>query len=170
MPNVSGSVQLMLTVWQSLPKKEKIELTFVGGETPLALGIVDEFERRGLKIIGANKLAARLEASKAFAKDFMSRHSIPTAKYKVADSIEEAKQILESGFFGGANSPVVIEADGLAGGKGVIVAEDRHQAFEAVENLENVAGKDASQKIVLEERLLAKSFRNWFSLMEKISF
>ncbi|GIU83175.1 MAG: phosphoribosylamine--glycine ligase [Acidobacteria bacterium] len=137
-------------------EKEKIELTFVGGETPLALGIVDEFERRGLKIIGANKLAARLEASKAFAKDFMSRHSIPTAKYKVADSIEEAKQILESGFFGGANSPVVIKADGLAGGKGVIVAEDRHQAFEAVENLENVAGKDASQKIVLEERLFGK--------------
>ncbi len=137
-------------------RNEKIDLTFVGGEAPLALGIVDEFEKQNLKIIGASKAAARLESSKAFAKDFMSRHSIPTAKYKVATSVEEAKQILESGFFGEADAPVVVKADGLAGGKGVVVAENRSQAFDALEKLETIAGKEASQKIVLEEKLSGK--------------
>jgi phosphoribosylamine--glycine ligase len=137
-------------------RNEKIDLTFVGGETPLALGIVDEFEKQNLKIIGASKAAARLESSKAFAKDFMSRYSIPTAKYKVATSVEEAKQILESGFFGGVDAPVVVKADGLAGGKGVVVAENRGQAFDALEKLETIAGKEASRKIVLEEKLFGK--------------
>src|SRR5687768_14453379 len=70
-----------------------IDLTFVGGETPLALGIVDEFERRGLKIVGVSQKAAQLEASKSFAKDFMSRHRIPTARSKTAFSIDEARNI-----------------------------------------------------------------------------
>jgi phosphoribosylamine--glycine ligase len=81
-----------------------IDLTFVGGETPLALGIVDEFESRGFRIIGASKAAARLEASKAFAKDFMARHGVPTAAYVVADSAAEAVSALESGKFGGPGS------------------------------------------------------------------
>jgi phosphoribosylamine--glycine ligase len=135
---------------------EKIDLSFVGGEVPLALGIVDEFEKRNLKIIGPSKAAARLESSKVFAKEFMSRHSIPTAKYKIANSFEEAKQILESGFFGDVETPVVVKADGLAGGKGVLVVENRYKAFEALESLETVAGKEASQKIVLEEKLSGK--------------
>lgn len=136
--------------------KEKIDLTFVGGETALALGIVDEFEKRGLKIIGANRQAAQLEASKSFAKDFMSRHQIPTAAFAIANSIEEAKAILQSGKFGDENSPVVVKADGLAAGKGVVVAADRNEALQAIDELESLAGKTAAEKIVLEECLFGR--------------
>jgi phosphoribosylamine---glycine ligase len=132
---------------------EAIDLTFVGGETALALGIVDEFEKRNLKIVGASKKAARLEASKSFAKDFMARHRIPTAKYKTADSVAEAKAILDGGFFGGEAAPVVVKADGLAAGKGVVVARNRTEAVAAIDELETIAGKTAAQKIVLEECL-----------------
>ncbi len=134
----------------------RIDLTFVGGETALALGVADEFERRNLKIVGASKAAARLEASKSFAKDFMARHKIPTARYAVANSTAEALEILQSGRFGDENSPVVVKADGLAAGKGVVVAETRAQAVEAVDELENLAGRDAARKIVLEECLFGR--------------
>lgn len=134
-------------------EENQIDLTFVGGETSLALGIVDEFEKRGLKIVGANRKAAQLEASKSFAKDFMLRHKIPTAKYKIAKTIEEAKETLQSGFFGDKDSPVVVKADGLAAGKGVVVAENHAEAEQAVDELENLVGKSAVEKIVLEERL-----------------
>lgn len=133
--------------------REKVDISFVGGETSLALGIVDEFEKRGLKIIGASRDAARLEASKSFAKDFMLRHGIPTAKYHTANSPEEAIEILESGHFGEANSPVVIKADGLAAGKGVVVASDRSEAVEACRELATLVGADAAAKIVIEEFL-----------------
>jgi phosphoribosylamine--glycine ligase len=133
---------------------EGIDLTFVGGELPLCLGISDEFQSRNLRIIGVDSLASRLESSKAFAKDFMTRHGIPTARYKIADSISQARKILESGFF--QEDSVVIKADGLAGGKGVIVAENKDEAVEALENLEMIAGKDATKRIVLEERLIGK--------------
>jgi phosphoribosylamine--glycine ligase len=133
--------------------REKVDISFVGGETSLALGIVDEFEKRGLKIIGASRDAARLEASKSFAKDFMLRHGIPTAKYHTANSPEEAIEILESGHFGEANSPVVIKADGLAAGKGVVVAGDRSEAVEACRELATLVGADAAAKIVIEEFL-----------------
>lgn len=136
--------------------KEKIDLTFVGGETSLALGVVDEFERRGLKIIGASEKAARLEASKSFAKDFMARNKIPTAGYKTAYSPAEAIEILEGGEFGGASKPVVVKADGLAAGKGVIVAENRAQAIEAINGLKNLVGGSAAEKIVLEECLFGR--------------
>lgn len=132
-----------------------IDLTFVGGESPLAAGIVDEFESRGLKIIGASKAAARLEASKAFAKDFMKRHNVPTAGYDVADSTGEALAILESGVYGGEDSPVVIKADGLAAGKGVVVAQNRAEAIEAVNELAGAVGSAAS-RIVLEECLTGR--------------
>ena len=132
---------------------EKIDLTFVGGEISLALGIADEFEKRGLKIIGANKLAAQLESSKSFAKDFMARHEIPTAAYLTAHSTDEAKQILQSGKFGAQNLPIVIKADGLAAGKGVVVAQNRAEALKAIDELENLVGKAAARKIVLEECL-----------------
>lgn len=133
-----------------------IDLTFVGGETALALGIVDEFERRNLRIVGACKESAQLEASKSFAKDFMQRHSIPTAKYKTAFSIDEAKDFLNGDFFGDENSPVVVKADGLAAGKGVVVAQNKREAVEAVEEMEQLAGKNASEKIVLEECLIGR--------------
>ena len=89
----------------SLAEERKIDLTFVGPEGPLAAGIVDEFERRRLRIAGPGKEAARLESSKAFAKDFMRRHRVPTARYRVTSSPEEAKGILSSGEFGDEHSP-----------------------------------------------------------------
>ena len=109
-------------------EEQQVDLTVVGSEAPLAAGIVDEFERRKLTIAGASRDAARLESSKAFAKDFMARHNIPTARYRIADSISDAQRILESGEFGGEDSSVVIKADGLAAGKGVIVARSRSEA------------------------------------------
>lgn len=137
-------------------EREKIDLTFVGGEASLALGVADEFERRGLKIIGASEKAARLEASKSFAKDFMRRNNIPTAAYKTAFSPSEAVKILESGEFGSEDAPVVVKADGLAAGKGVVVAENRARAIEAVRGLENLVGGAAAEKIVLEECLFGR--------------
>ena len=136
--------------------RESIDLTFVGGEAPLALGIADEFENRGLRIIGASKGAARLEASKAFAKDFMSRHGIPTAKFRTAFSPDEAIELLEAGHFGSEASPVVVKADGLAAGKGVVVAQNRDEAIAACRDLETLVGHDAAEKILLEEFLEGK--------------
>jgi phosphoribosylamine---glycine ligase len=139
-------------------EKENIDLTFVGGETTLALGIVDEFEKRDLKIIGASKKAAELEASKAFAKDFMKRHLIPTAEYETAFSADEAIEFLNSGKFGDENSPVVIKADGLAAGKGVVVAENRREAIDAIEKMRSgeLVDKNAAEKIVIEECLFGR--------------
>jgi len=136
-----------------LARDESIDLTFVGGETALALGIVDKFNERGLKIIGPSMDAARLEASKAFAKEFMLRHAIPTAKFHTAQSPIEAIDILESGHFGDAAAPVVVKADGLAAGKGVVVAIDRAEAVGACGELARLVGAEAAEKIVLEEFL-----------------
>ena len=133
-----------------------IDLTFVGGETALALGIVDTFEKRALKIVGASKTAAQLEASKSYAKDFMRRHNIPTAGYATADSPRAAVEILRSGKFGDANSPVVVKADGLAAGKGVVVAGNRAEAERAINELETLVGGEAAAKIVLEECLFGR--------------
>jgi phosphoribosylamine--glycine ligase len=133
-----------------------IDITFVGGETSLALGIVDEFQRRGLQIIGPTREAAQLEASKAFAKDFMARYEIPTAKYAVAHSAGFATLMLESGDFGGESTPVVVKADGLAAGKGVVVAKNRTEAISACEEMESLVGSAAAEKIVLEECLVGR--------------
>jgi len=113
-------------------EKNRIDLTMVGPEGPLAEGVVDIFEARGLKIVGPAREAARLESSKAFAKDFMRRHSIPTARYHVATSADEATAILNSDEFGNERSPVVIKADGLAAGKGVFVTRNRREASAAL--------------------------------------
>ena len=133
-----------------------IDLTFVGPEAPLTAGIVDEFEAKGLPIVGPSAAASRLEGSKIFAKDFMSRHRIPTAAYRVADSPAQARDFLRSGEFGGAESAVVIKADGLAAGKGVVVAATRAEAETAVDDLmvRNVAGNTAAQRVVIEEALV----------------
>ena len=133
-----------------------IALTFVGGETALALGIVDEFEKLGLRIVGPSRRAAELEASKSFAKDFMVRHGVPTALYKTAHSASEAVEFLESGAFGDESSPVVVKADGLAAGKGVVVAKDRAEAITAINEMENLVGADAAGLIVLEECLFGR--------------
>ena len=133
--------------------ENSIDLTFVGGETPLALGVVDEFEANGLRIIGPRQAAARLEASKSFAKDFMARHNVATARYLTARGAGSAVDSLRSGYFGGADKPVVIKADGLAAGKGVVVAADRTQAIAAVNDLESLVGAAAAQTIVIEECL-----------------
>src|SRR5437763_8555186 len=132
----------------------KIDLTVVGPEAPLAAGLVDAFEDRGLKVVGPRSEAARLESSKAFAKDFMARHSIPTARYRVATSLDEGEAILHSGEFGDQNGSVVIKADGLAAGKGVFVASDREEAFAALNELRSgVVGAEAARRIIIEERL-----------------
>ena len=137
----------------SFAVSNNIDLTFVGGETPLALGIVDKFSAGGLSVIGPNRAAAQLEASKAFAKDFMARHGIPTALYAIAHTAGFAIDELESGDLGDASVPIVVKADGLAAGKGVVVAANRAEAVAAVREMETLAGSDAAQKIVLEECL-----------------
>lgn len=136
-------------------QEKGIDLTVVGGEAPLAAGVVDLFESHGLAISGASMAAARLESSKAFAKDFMARHGIPTARFRVATSVEQAREILESGEFGVTDAPVVIKADGLAAGKGVVIAGSRSEAVAAVNDLMigGAVGSDAASRIVIEEAL-----------------
>lgn len=134
---------------------EKIDLTFVGPEAPLAAGIVDAFAARGLCIVGPTAAAARLESSKVLAKNFMAKNGIPTAAYRAAETPAKALEFLRSGEFGSAESPVVIKADGLAAGKGVVVAANRAEAEKAIEDLmvHHVAGREAAERVVIEEAL-----------------
>ncbi|MFN2492101.1 MAG: phosphoribosylamine--glycine ligase [Pyrinomonadaceae bacterium] len=135
----------------------RIDFTVVGPEGPLATGIVDEFERVGLNIVGPGRAASRLESSKSFAKDFMYRHQIPTATYEVANSVTNALQVLRSGKFGAEDTPVVVKADGLAAGKGVIVASSRTEAERAVATLTDGTVVDAgASKLVIEEALFGR--------------
>ncbi len=130
----------------------KIDLTVVGPELPLTLGIVDEFQRRGLKIFGPNRDAAELEGSKVFSKRFMETHGIPTARFQIATSRAEAEAILDSGEFGW---PCVLKADGLAAGKGVILPKTREEAEEAlVLFFDEKAFGSASEQVVIEECLV----------------
>jgi phosphoribosylamine---glycine ligase len=138
---------------RNFAESKRIDMTFVGPEGPLVAGVVDEFDRLCLPVIGPSKSAARLEGSKSFAKDFMRRHNIPTAAYHVAHSIEESRRGLEDGRFGGPSEPIVVKADGLAAGKGVVVADDRAAAIQALAGLEELAGRAAASTIVLEECL-----------------
>jgi len=133
----------------------EIDLTIVGPEGPLAEGIVDEFARQGLKIVGPSRAASRLESSKSFAKDFMRRHRIPTAEYFVANSADEALAALRSGKFGEPDSPVVVKADGLAAGKGVIVAPSRQDAERAIADLAagTLVAAEATKQLLVEEAL-----------------
>jgi phosphoribosylamine--glycine ligase len=156
---IARCVDISATEIQKLAEfavENSIDLTIVGGETALAAGIVDEFESKNLKIVGANRKAAQLEASKVFAKDFMTRHKIPTAGYKIADSATEALKILQSGAFGDAGSPVVVKADGLAAGKGVVVAKNRKEAEQAVAEMDDLVGAEAASLILLEETLIGR--------------
>ncbi len=128
---------------------EQIDLTIIGPEIPLVLGIVDRFEEAGLKCFGPKAKAAQLEGSKTFCKDFMIRHNIPTAHYQSFTDKEQAiNYIREQG------APIVVKADGLAAGKGVIVAQTEQEAIDAVEDMlsGNVFG-EAGNRVVIEEFL-----------------
>ena len=130
-------------------KENKIVLTIVGPEIPLVAGIVDKFEKEGLKIFGPNKKCAQLEGSKSFSKDFMIRHNLPTAKYKEYTDLDEAISEIDS--FG---YPVVIKADGLAAGKGVVIPENREDAITTLkEMMSDKKFGNAGDKIVVEEFL-----------------
>ncbi len=130
-------------------QKEGIHLTVVGPELPLSLGIVDEFNRRNLKIFGPTQKAAQIETSKVFAKEFMKKNKIPTSGFKVFNSAMEAVNHLKSVEF-----PVVIKTDGLAGGKGVFICKDIKAAEESVRTilLESKFGK-AGEQIIIEDFL-----------------
>jgi phosphoribosylamine---glycine ligase len=134
-----------------LVDRERIDLTVVGPEAPLGNGLADRFEAEGRRVFGPTKGAAQLETSKAFAKDFMQRHAVPTAGYRVCESADEALSAIRSGEFGNA---LVVKADGLAAGKGVVVAPDRATAEAAVEAamIDRSFG-DAGSRVVLEELL-----------------
>ena len=132
-------------------EKLSIGLTVVGPELPLMLGLADEFVKRGLPVFGPSRAAAELEGSKAFAKDFMAKHGIPTAKFKVVNDADEAKSVIKEGEIG---LPLVVKADGLAGGKGVsIVATKKEALAEADRLLTDKALGTAGNKVVLEECL-----------------
>lgn len=128
---------------------QKIDLTVVGPEVPLVAGIADAFEEKGLRIFGPGKAAARLEGSKAYAKEFMQKYEIPTAKYGAYKDFDKAVAALHT-----YGLPVVIKADGLAAGKGVIIAYSMQEAAEAIENI--MGSKkfgEAGSTIVIEEFL-----------------
>lgn len=133
----------------SFAKKEKISLTIVGPEQPLVEGIVDLFKQEGLVIFGPSKQAAQLEGSKAFAKEFMNRCKVPTASYKSFDNLENALIYLDEISF-----PTVVKADGLAAGKGVVIAKSKEQAQDAVRSmLKDNAFGEAGSKVVIESCL-----------------
>jgi len=130
-------------------KREDIYMTVVGPEAPLAAGVVDAFRAAGLKIFGPTKAAAQLESSKDFAKRFMTRHNIPTAFFETFSDIAKAKAYVEK-----HSAPIVVKADGLAAGKGVVVAMSQQEAFDAIDMMlsDNKLG-DAGARVVVEEFL-----------------
>ena len=132
--------------------KNEIDLTVVGPEVPLTMGIVDLFEKHQLKIFGPSQAAAEIEGSKAFSKDLMQKYHIPTAKYGVFTQVEEAKAFLET-----VGIPCVVKADGLAAGKGVLICESKEEAQHAIEDIlvDNKFGA-AGSRVVIEEFLVGQ--------------
>jgi len=130
-------------------EENSVELTIVGPEAPLVDGIVDLFEERGLNIFGPSAQAAQLEGSKIFMKNFLARHNVPTAKYIETDSLEDAYKFIMT-----LDAPIVVKADGLCGGKGVIIAQNHNEAKKAAgEMLSGNSFGDAGTSIVVEEFL-----------------
>ena len=130
-------------------EKESIDLTIVGSEKLLVAGIVDKFQEKNLKIFGPNKAAALLEGSKAYAKNFMNKYGIKTAKYEIFENVVKAKKYIEKNDF-----PIVIKASGLTAGKGVIICFNYDEAMKALDDLMvNKVFKEAGEKIVIEEYL-----------------
>jgi phosphoribosylamine--glycine ligase len=144
-----------------------IDLTVVGPELPLSRGIVDVFTADGRAIVGPTQAAAALESSKAFAKDFMARHNVPTARYHVCDSATSALAWIEGDLFG---YPLVLKADGLAAGKGVVIVDDRAAAAATIQSLmiERRFGS-AGDRIVFEEFLVGQE-ASYFVLADGTSF
>jgi len=133
-------------------KSEGIDLAVVGPELPLSLGIVDLFREYGVKIFGPSRAAARIEASKAFSKDLMHKYNIPTAAYGVFTEIPAAEAFIRK-----TGAPIVVKADGLAAGKGVIIAQTEAEAIEAVQDmLSGNAFGDAGSRVVVEEFLVGE--------------
>lgn len=127
----------------------KPDLTVVGPELPLALGVVEEFTKRGWRIFGPTKAAARLESSKSFAKQFLQRHRIPTAHYAICNSLADVRDALPH-----FHTPIVVKADGLAAGKGVVLAESKEEAIaRAAEMLSGKMVGQAGARVILEECL-----------------
>ena len=132
-----------------LAEAERPELTIVGPELPLSLGIVDALQQRGFRVFGPTRAAAMLESSKGFAKRFLQRHNIPTGNYAVCSTAAEVEKAVD--FF---HAPIVVKADGLAAGKGVLICDSRAAALEAAQGL--FSGKllgEAEQQVVIEEFL-----------------
>lgn len=132
-----------------LANRLRPDLTVVGPEVPLMLGVVDEFRRREFPIFGPTKVAAQLESSKSFAKEFMQRHRIPTARYAICTSAQDIKTALPH-----FHTPIVVKADGLAAGKGVVIAQSKEEAATVAGDM--LSGKmlgDAGHRVVLEEFL-----------------
>jgi phosphoribosylamine---glycine ligase len=133
----------------ALANRLQPDLTVVGPELPLTLGVVDEFTRRGWRVFGPTQAAARLESSKSFAKEFLQRHHIPTAPFAICDSVEQVRSAL-----GHFHVPVVVKADGLAAGKGVVIAKNKEEAVSvATEMLSGKMLGEAGSRVVLEECL-----------------
>ncbi len=153
---IGTCVDILATDIQGLARfaeEKKIDLTVVGPEVPLALGIADEFERRGLRIFGPNKNASRIEADKAFARDFMHRFGIPAPKFQIYDTIHAALKYTKT-----INKyPVVVKASGLAGGKGAIIVNTRKEYEKTVDELlvQHRLG-EAGNTIVVEEFLIGQ--------------
>ncbi|MFN7918376.1 MAG: phosphoribosylamine--glycine ligase [Vicinamibacterales bacterium] len=136
----------------ALAEREQIDLTVVGPELPLSVGVADAFASAGRLLLGPTAAAAMLETSKAFAKAFMARHAVPTARFHTADSVDDALAVVRSGAFG---FPVVLKADGLAAGKGVVIAADLAAAEDAV-RAAMTGGRfgAAGERLVIEECLV----------------
>jgi phosphoribosylamine--glycine ligase len=148
-PGNGGIAQIARSVPVKVVEAEQPDLTIVGPELPLSLGIVDVLQTRGFRVFGPTRAAAKLESSKAFAKRFLQRHNIPTANYAVCTTSDELEKAIEI-----FHAPIVVKADGLAAGKGVIICPSRQTALEAAHGL--FSGKllgEAEQQIVLEEFL-----------------
>ncbi|MDF1485483.1 phosphoribosylamine--glycine ligase [Ramlibacter sp. H39-3-26] len=148
--NVPVTDPAALRAWA---QAEKVALTVVGPEAPLAAGVVDEFRAHGLRIFGPTKAAAQLESSKAFSKDFMQRHGIPTAEYQTFTDAAAAHAYVDR-----KGAPIVVKADGLAAGKGVVVALTLAEAHEAIDfmllgNRLGVVHNDGGARVVIEEVL-----------------
>jgi len=144
---------------------EQPELTIVGPELPLSLGIVDELQQRGMRVFGPTQGAAMLETSKAFAKDFMQRHEIPTARYAVCRSLEDVKRELQKFL-----QAVVVKADGLAAGKGVVMCTSHDEAMQAAQGIfsGDLLGGAACAQLVLEEWMEGAEI-SFFALCDGVS-
>jgi phosphoribosylamine---glycine ligase len=147
--------------------QERVDLTVVGPELPLSLGIVDLFAANGSAIVGPTRAAAALEWSKAFAKEFMKRHRVPSARFEICESADAARTVIASGALG---YPVVLKADGLAAGKGVVIAEDQAAADRAIQlaMVDRCFGA-AGDRLVLEEYLVGEE-ASYFILADGTTF